>query len=167
MPKRFRVILWIGLLGWIGGSPLFAQTVGRVEQTESSSNAYYTFVEVGARTVQVQVLGSVASPGLYELTEGTDVGQVLALSGGPVLTPRAPVDKREVYVRVFRPGTSVPIYEADLPATLTDPGAYPAFRDGDVMVVEVVERRGIDWRDIVSIANAVAVFVLALDRIGQ
>ena len=149
--------------------PAQAQSVGRVEQTTSDAQAYYRYVQVGAPTVLVQVLGAVQAPGMYELSQGTDLGQLLALSGGPTMGPRFKSNPRSVTVRLFRPeaGNERPLFEADLEQALTRSSAYPELQDGDVMTIEVIDRQRIGWRDLIALANTAAIFILAIDRLGN
>ena len=151
----------------IVGAGVQAQGLGRVEEVNSNVPSYFYFVQPGAATVQVDVLGTVRAPGLYELTEGTDVGQLLALSGGPLLAPRQRASSRKVTIRLFRAATNGadPVYEQVLEDALEDPGTYPVLQDGDVLTVEVIERTRITWRDISSIVGTIGVLALAAERI--
>lgn len=144
-----------------------AQGLGRVEETTSNIPSYFYHVLPGAPTVQVDVLGTVRAPGLYELTEGTDVGQLLALAGGPVLMVRQRVLRREVTIRLFRSSSNggAPIYESVLEQAVGDPETYPVLQDGDVLAVEVTERARITWRDISSIVGTIGVLALAVERL--
>ena len=144
-----------------------AQGLGRVDETTSNIPSYFFFVEPGAATVQVDVLGAVRAPGLYELTDGTDVGQLLALTGGPLLAPQQRASVRRVTIRLFRSsaGSAEPVYEQDLDEALKNIGTYPVLQDGDVLTVEVIERTRITWRDISSIVGTIGVLALAAERI--
>lgn len=152
--------------------PAHAQRVGRVEETNTNIDTYHFYVQPGAATVQVQVLGTVQSPGLYELSEGTDLGTLLALTGGPSLNPREPSQRRTVTIRLYRAGGAGGpnlAYEATLDEAIGDgsQGAYPPLQDGDVLSVEVVERVRFNWRDIFTVLSAVAAVVYAIDRIAS
>lgn len=143
-----------------------AQSIGRVEQTVTNIGAYHKYVLPGTPTVLVQVLGTVRAPGLYELRADTDLGTLLALSGGPNLGPREESRKRKVSIRLYRPGTDAgPLYEAVLDEAILTPDRYPVLQDGDVLIVEVLERPGFKVRNVLRIANAVALITLAVDRI--
>ena len=139
-----------------------AQKFGRVEQTQSNSDAYYYFVEPGSPTVQVYVLGTAKYPGLYEVGEGTNLRQLLALSGGPDFDRRQFLNKQRTTVRLHRPsGTQQTlVYEAVLESAIADSSAQQVLKDGDVLTIEVVERRRFDWRDILTIVNVVNTVVL-------
>lgn len=161
-----KPVMLITLSVFCAGTAL-AQGLGRVEETTSNIPSYFYYVLPGAPTVQVDVLGTVRAPGLYELTEGTDVGQLLALSGGPVLMVRQRASSREVTIKLFRPAANggAPIYEAVFEQAVGDPETSPVLRDGDVLTVEVTERARFTWRDISSIVGTIGVLALALERL--
>lgn len=149
-----------------------AQSIGRAEETETNIGAYYKYVVPGVPTVLVQVLGTVRSPGLYELRADIDLGKVLALSGGPVLTPQESSKKRKITIKLFRQssgpnGNTTPIYEANLDETVTTPSRYPPLQDGDVLLVEVFERPSFTARDALRVANAIALIALAAERVSR
>lgn len=164
--KAGKPALLIALSLFCVGNGL-AQGLGRVEETTSNIPSYFYYVLPGAPTVQVDVLGTVRAPGLYELTEGTDVGQLLALSGGPVLMVRQRASRREVTVKLFRPSSNggAPFYEAVLEQAVGDPEGYPVLRDGDVLTVEVTEQARFTWRDVSSVVGTIGVLVLAVERL--
>ncbi len=146
-----------------------AQRFGRYEQTESNISSYYHFVQPGTRTVQVEVIGSVKLPGLYELSEGTDLGQLVALAGGPELGTGQSTNKRTISVFLYRPQSfgSRPLYEENLTGFIADSGSYPEMRDGDVLLMEVVEQVKFGWRDMLSILGAVGSIAFAYDTLTR
>lgn len=170
---RFHLIGMIGsalLLYVLTAVPLaHAQEYGRVEKTESNVNSYFYHVQPGNATVQVQVLGDVGASGLYEVDQGTDLGQLLALSGGPFSNSRQHLTRRTVTVRLYRhqSPTRELFYEADLEHAMTDTEAYPTLQDGDVLSVEITERRRFSWRDGFTIVNTVALLALAAERFSR
>jgi hypothetical protein len=149
--------------------PATAQSFGRVETTNSNVSSYFFHVQPGAATVQVSVLGTVRSPGMYEVSDGTDLGQLMALAGGPLLSPRERQQTREVTVRLFRQQSEsrLLIYDAPLDDFVENAQSYPVMRDGDVLTVEVVERRHFGWRDVFPIVGAIASVALAIDRMSR
>ncbi len=156
------------LLLLVGVSEISAQRIGRVEQIENNTNGYYSFVLPGAQTVQIQVMGAVPSPGLYEVPSGTPLNQLLSLTGGPMMGPRARLTPRTVKIKVFRPAMSTPlIYETEFQQAISDPASWPVFQDGDVMEVEVIERQRIGWRDVVALINTAAIIIFTFDRISD
>jgi hypothetical protein len=147
----------------------FAQNFGLVEETRSNIQSYYFHVLPGEATVQVQVLGTVRSPGLYVIGVGTDLGQLLALSGGPVISPREGSVSREIFVRLFRPrgGSRNLLYEGEFDRVVNTMDPLPVLEDGDVMTIEVIEKKGFVWRDILAVIGAVAAVALAVERFSN
>lgn len=144
-----------------------AQGLGRVEQTQSNVDAYYYHVQPGAATVQVHVLGTVQSPGVYEVNEGTDLGTLLALAGGPTLDTQRGSERRKVTIRLFRrraEGRDV-VYEAVFDQTAAESNAYPPLQDGDLLTVEVLQRSRFSWRDLFTVVNTVALLALSVERL--
>lgn len=161
------ILLWALLA--VLALPAAAQEVGRAADTREASTVptYFLFTQRGVATVRVQVIGSVRQPGLYEVMEGTDLGEVLALAGGPLLEARQRTSRRTVTLRLFRPTAAQngPLYEATLEAAVTSPLSYPALRDDDVLYVEVVERQRFGWRDTFTILGGLSALAFAIQSI--
>lgn len=166
-PYGLAVLILFGLLATAPAAE--AQRFGRYEQTESNISSYYHFVQPGTRTVQVEVIGSVKLPGLYELSEGTDLGQLVALAGGPELGTGSSTNRRTVSVYLYRPESfgSKPLYHEDLTGFITDSGSYPEMRDGDVILLEVIEHVKFGWRDALSILGALGSIAFAYDTLTR
>jgi protein involved in polysaccharide export with SLBB domain len=149
-----------------------AQSFGRLEQTESNLSSYYYFVEPGAPTVRVYVMGPVRYPGVYELTKGTDLRGVMALTGGPDPGRIEFVNRQRTTIRLYRKnqkGQSL-IYESQLEKSIADSASSPELEEGDVIAVEVAAWRRFDWRDIltiVSVLNTVMLIFLAFDNMNE
>lgn len=143
------------------------QSFNRVEDTRSNVDAYHYHVLPGAATVQVYVMGTVESPGLFEVSEGTHLGQLLALAGGPMLDPRRRSAQRDVTIRLFRPAGygEQPLYEARFDRAVGRPDQYPVLRDGDVLTVEVVEKERFSWRDMFTVVGSISALALAVESI--
>ena len=141
---------------------------GRAEMTESTAGTYYRYFVPGEATIQVSVSGSVIQPGLYEVGVGTDLGRLLALSGGPRIDTRNNRQKRRIELRLFRPRTGAdPIYATTMEDAAANPDAYPTLQEGDTLLVEVVQSDGFGWRDALTVAgglSAVAVLLEVLTR---
>jgi protein involved in polysaccharide export with SLBB domain len=163
MPRTLIVLFLL----FATSAPAMGQRFSRVEDIRSNISAYYFYVEAGTATIQVYVLGTVRHPGLYELTDGTDLGRLLALSGGPVLDVRQRSSRREVTLRLFRPGSyrSEPLYESRLDDAVTRPEAYPVLREGDVITIEVVEKQRLNWRDAFTVLGGVSALAIAVRQI--
>jgi hypothetical protein len=143
-----------------------AQVVGRFEQTESNAVPWYYYVSPGSRTIQIEVMGAVQAPGLYELNDDTSLNQLLALTGGPTMGPRAARMSRTVTLSLFRPasGSVTPVYESEILDGSLYAQNYPPLREGDVLRVDVVERTRFNWRDALQIITAAASAYLVFDR---
>lgn len=146
-----------------------AQALGRIEQTETNVSSYYHFAERGTATVKVLVLGSVASPGIYEVSDGTDLETLLVLAK-PVINPPAGsgIGRSRMLVQLFREQTEGRelLYEAELSDTFERRSDRPVLREGDFLMVEMRENR-LEWRDLLRIAQTIAVFGLAIDRLSR
>jgi hypothetical protein len=128
--------------------------------------SYHRFFLPGEATVQVSVVGAVQQPGLYEVALGTDIGRLLALSGGPRYDVRESGRGRRVELRLFRPQAGpLPIYATTLQDAATNTTVYPPLCEGDTFLVDVIERRRFGLQEIATIAggvSAIAFLVTAL-----
>ena len=141
--------------------------LGRAQLTQTTAtNTYFSFYQPGEATVQVHVEGAVQQPGLYEVGVGTDLGRVLALSGGPQYETREGNRDRNVEVRLFRPNAGyAPIYATTLQDTATNPDVYPNLCEGDTMLIDVIESKRFGWQEVGIIAgglSAVAFIIRAI-----
>ena len=173
MQRRSRLLLYACLLAFTATLPVQAQTFGRVGTMIVEGSSYHVFAKPGEATVQVQVLGNVRFPGIYEVGVGTDLGQLLALTGGPVqvFTEGRVVRRTEITLRLFHgeEGRRDLVYEASLETMLANPGSYPVLQDGDVFSIETltIERTRFGWRDGLSIVVTLATVGLLIDRIVE
>ena len=89
--------------------------------------------------------------GLYEVGESVDLDELLVLSGGTGLNPKA----NKVTIRLYRDqgGQRAVAYEAPLERMLVDQAAYPDLQPGDMLYVESRPRRQFSWREALSITS--------------
>jgi len=127
--------------------------LGQSEQTVSTAPGYYRHHLPGEATIQVQVEGAVVSPGLYEISDGTDLRQLLALSGGPVIDARDRDSSRRVELQLIRPGSGL-IYGALLSDAAGNPSVIPPLRHDDALIVDVINKRTFGWRDGLTLAGS-------------
>jgi protein involved in polysaccharide export with SLBB domain len=142
----------------------------RIEDTKTNANTYYYYTHnPGSATVRVHVLGDVRLPGVYEISESTDLGQLIALSGGPQINANSRNTKQDISLRVYRPGANGQqiIFEESFEHSLANPQVYPILRDGDVFVMDVTQRQRFGWRDATSIVSTLGVLALAIDRLTR
>lgn len=143
-----------------------AQVFNRVEETTSNSTAYYFHVQPGSATIETYVIGTVGAPGLYIVGDGTDLGQLLALAGGPNLDARERNSRRTVEIKLFRPlaYSDRPVYSAELQHAVVQQEPYPILRNGDILTVEIVEHRRFNWRDAFTVIGGVSALAIAIER---
>ncbi len=161
------LLLVIGLISALTPPAATAQAFWRVEETKTNAgNYYYYYVNPGTATIRVQMLGAVRLPGLYEVSEDTDLGQLVALSGGPPMGVHPTGSELKVAMRVYRrtPSGEATIFEQSLDRTLSNPNAYPVLMDGDVIVMDVTQHQRFGWRDATRVISAVGVIALAVER---
>lgn len=163
-----RLALLFAIL--LAATPASAQEqqgrIGRSEMVRSTAPGYYVYHEPGQATIQVAVEGAVRYPGLYEVALGTDLGRVLALSGGPAFDARQPDQKQRVEIRLFRQNRGM-IYGATLQDLASNPEVYPDLHEGDSMVVEVITKRTFGWQDAVTIAGGVSAIAFLVSALTQ
>ena len=138
--------------------------IGRSEQVISTSPGYYQFHQPGEATIQIQVEGAVRNPGLYEVSVQTDLSRLLALTGGANYDVRQSSERQRVEVRLFRPSEGV-VYATTSDAIAANPGSYPALREGDSVIVDVIRKRKFGWQEggiIVGAVTAVALLINAV-----
>lgn len=167
-----RLVALVAVSACVWTADAAAQTFGRVEDRQSTSQAYFVHFRTGEATVVVSVWGTVQRPGTYEVGAGTDMGEVLSLAGGPLLAPLrqgAEIDvERVVRVRLYRQteGDRALLYDAPLDEMVAAPDAYPVLVDGDVVEVQTheTETRHWTWRDTATIAGLAASGLIALSQ---
>ncbi len=122
----------------------------------------------GERSTQVVVLGTVRAPGLYVVSEGTDLGELLGLTGGPNAGALSNEVERTTTIRLFRAtagGTREVIYERTDEAFARDASGYPVVLDGDTVEVTTTERRLRTYRDTLTLVGGVATVIIAVVQI--
>jgi hypothetical protein len=154
---------------WFVAAPAHGQSFGRVEQTQSNSKSYYYYVQQGMQSIQVSVLGMARNPGLYEVNQGTNMQQLLALAGGPNLDRTQSINRQKTTVQLLRPSVKgrTPLYQAPLETAAADTAAAIALKDGDVLTMDVTEKRPFDWRDILTIVNVASILVLIVINVQR
>ena len=171
--KRAITVAGTLLLVFAASMSARAQEFGRIDNLINTGTAYFAFAQPGEATVQVIVLGSVAAPGVYEIGISVDLGQLLALAGGPPLTETTGTTQStsETTVRLFRESTGRRdlVYEAPLELLLTEPDLYPSLQDGDVFTIETVTRTKtpFGWRDALSLVTTGLAVTILIDRLSN
>jgi len=153
----------------MGGMPHEAPAQNLTGGLQSEGTSYHVFARPGQNTVQVLVLGSGIQAGLYEIGEGTDVAQLVALSGyGPGV--RRARDDRTVTIQLYRYNANRQrelVYDTSLNELVVERGIYPTLQTGDILRVEVVDRERFSWRDGLQIFTAGAAIALTIERLTR
>jgi len=137
----------------------------------------YVFTKRGDLPILVSVWGSVRHPGRYEIPEGTNLGELLSLAGGPGADTRGFVVGIDIYgrqqqqargkthVRVsrsFEERNDV-VLESRLDELLYENLRNFRLQDGDVIMIDQVNKFNL-W-DVLSIVSITATILLLVDRI--
>ena len=150
--------------------PAAAQQLRPTDERVATAGGYFTYFLPGERTSQVSVLGTVPAPGLYIVSVGTTLGEIVALSGGPFDGARSNEVERTTTIRLFRAtasGTREAIYDRTFEAFTRDAEGYPVVLDGDVVEVTTVERRLRTYRDTLTLVGALSTAIIAIIQIAQ
>lgn len=150
--------------------PAAAQELREDEGRLATAPGYFTYYLPGERTTQVAVVGTVRAPGLYLVSNGTDLGELVALAGGPAIATRSTDIERTITIRLYRAtsgGTREVLYEQTAEAFARDASGYPVVLDGDTVEVTTVERRLRTYRDTLAVVGGVASVIIVAIRIAE
>ena len=139
------------------------QLIETLDDTRTNS-AFYYHVEPGASRIEVRVIGSVRAPGVYQISERTDVGKLLALAGGPE-TFVGRNGQSEITLRLFRSNATLRqlVYEMKLEGHLASTQPYPVLEENDVLMVESRLRQSFGWREGLTILTSIATAIVAIN----
>lgn len=134
---------------------------------ETQGVSYHRFVRPGDVPMQVEVLGLVRSPGLYEVNLETDVSRLLALAGGISEGLRSSGENVSLRVNLYRKAGDQQnlIYTVPLDSMFVTNRPPPPLMDGDVLNVSGKVERAFSWRDTLSIATSAAALALFIERL--
>ena len=152
-----------------GATEARSQVVNDLQRSRYSPASYFNYSEPADVTMMVNVWGTVANPGLYEIPQQTHLSRLLSLSGGPIVSPRTDRSDRTIEVRLFRVdggGRSI-IFKAEMRNEIIASTEDPLLRDGDVITVETIVHQRFSWRDAFPIIAAIGTVAIALERIAQ
>lgn len=81
---KFRYFIEIIIIVAVNTLPLYAQNDTRVtgEELKKTGTNYFNYSDPGKVNIEINVLGGVRYPGKYLVPEGTNVIELLSLSGG-------------------------------------------------------------------------------------
>ena len=151
-------------------TPSAGQTFGRVGDIESRGTAYHVYARPGDATVQILVMG--INGGIYEVTDGTRLDELLALVGGatgPEIGQQSQTISRRTTVRLYRgtEGNRSLIYEAPLEQVLLEPHQHPRLIDGDLFLIETLTRTRFSWRTVIQVIGGMASLALLVERLSR
>jgi hypothetical protein len=138
--------------------------------------ANYVFTRRGDLPIYVSVWGTARLPGRYEVPEGTDLGQLLSLAGGPGIdfrgfsigvdyVGRQQQQRGKTHIRVSRSigGKNYIVLDQRIDMLLVDDIRNFQLQDADVIMIDTVSHFSI-W-DAMSMISITASVFLLLDRI--
>lgn len=163
-----RLPLFLALVALLAAAvaPTQAQEIRPTTERIATAPGYFVYVLPGERSIQISVLGTVRAAGFYTISDGLDLGQALALAGGPTVGQQSTEIEQTITIRLYRGQTSRDlIYEAPLEEFVRDADGYPRMAEGDVIEVETVNRRLRTLRDTLTIVGAAASVVIAVTNI--
>ena len=162
-----RLAFVLGLFLFVAGTQQAqGQVFDRLVETETNINAFYFLVEPGIATIQLSVFGKVENPGVYVLEDGTNLALLLGLSGGPI-SPNQPDIKQTVTVRMYRNSGSMRslAYEASFEEVMDRAADSPTLSEGDIVIIDVEQKRKMNWRDIFTVIGPLLSTLLLIERL--
>ena len=153
------------LAAW--GLAVAGPSYAQVEEPGTRRVALYRYVEPGQTTMRVSLWGNVSAPGRYEIQAGTDMLELLSLAGGPSDRLRRSNERHYTTVVLTRQtGASLSVvFEAPLVDLSMGLTPYPPLQDEDLLRVDTVVKRSLNWRDGLTIMGALATTTLLVFRI--
>lgn len=126
---------------------------------------YHIHSRPGEQTVTATASGALNVPGIYVLSQGMDVGDLIGIAGGGQTGIRDSRTEVTSTVRVYRGGGIL------LESSLTDLYARPTpvLQTGDVVDLEIVSRQrsSFTWRDGLTIGTSVLAVVVAVFQLTR
>jgi len=137
---------------------------------QSEGTNYYVFARAGENTIQLLMIGDTNSDGIYEIGEGTDLAEFIAVSGGVGEGVRSGRERRTVTIRLLREtdrGTRTVVYEAQLNDFIEQQTPYPTLQNGDILRVEIERRERIGVRDVLQVVSTLTTIGLLIERVAR
>lgn len=160
--KKIGWLIWCGLLM----APMAAS--GQLTEDLEGVNVYG---RPGYPKITVFVWGQ-AQNGVWLVEEDTGLIELLTVAARSDVTIRQPDRRSETFVKIFRNGASPrgsdPLFMANVDEVFSGQRSYPAFEDGDILVVENRVRRRVTWWDVSQIVGTVSSgvsLILLLNRL--
>ncbi len=155
------------LLLFAGGARAQSDLGPSFEDSESQGVSFHRYIRPGDVPVQVEVLGHVRSPGLYEVSMETDVSRLLALAGGLSEGLRSSDETVRLEVNLYRRNGDRQdlVYTVPMDSLFVAGQSHPRLQDGDVVNVSGTVKRSFNWRDSLRIATSAASLALFVERL--
>lgn len=165
--RAAALLLFAGLLLTVQSRTSLAQTFEQSTDIQADGTSYHVFARSGEPTIQVFVFGTVGATGIFQIGIDTDLGQLLAMTGGVSTGPKVAGERHQVTIRLLRRqgGERTAVYEEPLERMLRNPGAHPDLQDGDVLEVNTEIRTRKNWLETVSTLASFTTFAIAIDTI--
>ena len=122
------------------------------------------YARPGHPTMVIYVLGDVATAGRWRVERGVQLLDLLAVAGPSVVMTEESETVEDVRVKVFREadqGRRLTFNES-IESLLTSANASLLLEEGDVVVVDVIEKRQSTALSLLAIASSVASLVLTV-----
>jgi len=122
------------------------------------------YARPGHPTMVIYVLGDVATAGRWRVERGVQLLDLLAVAGPSVVMTEESETVEDVRVKVFREadqGRRLTFNES-IESLLTSANASLLLEEGDVVVVDVIEKRQSTAVSLLAIASSVASLVLTV-----
>lgn len=162
---RYAAVLIVCITASLG---LSVAAFGQSPPTPDENRYTYRYADPGEPTITVHIWGGVGNSGIWKVEPATDLVELLSAARLTALGPDNPDTRREVNLRIhrLRNGERRTIYRAELKNVLSEGKSYPGLEDGDILEVEVNNRRRkFQWvTQIVGTASSIALLILRLSR---
>ncbi len=131
-----------------------------------SGVSYRTYYTQGEATMQIFVISSVGGTAIYEIGTDTRLMELAALAGfsPPVRNDRTVTRST---LTIIRPRlANETIYSARIEDLVREPERHPTLEEGDVILIDTVQKTRFTWREGVSIISGVTSVLLLAGRLG-
>ncbi len=160
LPRRFAGLLALALFTTL---PATAQVAPDLQMSGVSYKTYYS---EGELTMQVFLISSTGSTGIYEIGTDTRLLELITLAGfAPPVRQERSITRNTISVVRPRLGQE-PIYSARIEQFVQEPERHPTLEEGDVIMIESAQKSRFTWREAVSIVSGVSSVLLLAGRLG-
>jgi hypothetical protein len=103
---------------------------------------------------------------VYVLEEGANLAFMLALTGGPTSTNQPDVRETQT-IRLFRNTGNVKslAFQSSFEDVMDQAASSPVLTEGDIVILEVEQKRRMNWRDIFTVIGPILSTLLLVERL--